>query len=294
MSTSKSIWIDDIEIVVVGGLVTRAYVAPECYALVRDPADIAEKISRRRPGTDVVVFGQRMPEVQPKFDYPMEWEAIAVIEISGYDKWLEQIGKENRKNIAKAARRGVVVREVAYDDEFVRGIMDIYDESPVRQGKKFWHYGKDFETVKRENGTYADRSVVIGAYHEDELIGFVKMVLTEKCASTLQVISKLRHRDKKATNALIAKAVEICAARGIPYLQYGVWSEGTLGEFKARNGFKRHLVPMYVHALTLKGRLSIRTNTHHGVQHALPPRLAQLLKTARRRWHTPAADDAGS
>jgi hypothetical protein len=235
-----------------------------------------------------------MPEVRPRFDYPIEWEAIAVIEVSGYDKWLEQIGKENRKNIAKAARRGVVVREVVYDDEFVRGIMDIYDESPVRQGKKFWHYGKDFETVKRENGTYADRSVVIGAYHEDELIGFVKMVLTEKCASTLQVISKLGHRDKKATNALIAKAVEICASRGIPYLQYGVWSEGTLGEFKARNGFTRQLVPMYVHALTLKGRLSIRTKTHHGVHHALPPRLAELLKAARRRWYTPAAHDAGS
>ena len=104
--------------------------------------------------------------------------------------------------------------------------MDIYNETPVRQGKKFWHYNKDFETVKMENGTFADRSIFIGAYFEDTLIGFVKIVLTEGCASTLQVISKIEHRDKKPTNALLAKTVEICASIGVP--TFGRWLVGVL------------------------------------------------------------------
>jgi len=26
----------------------------------------------------------------------------------------------------------------------------IFNESPTRQGRKFWHYGKDFATVKKQ------------------------------------------------------------------------------------------------------------------------------------------------
>ena len=34
---------------------------------------------------------------------------------------------------------------VPFTDDFVHGIMDIYDETPVRQGRSFWHYKKSFE-----------------------------------------------------------------------------------------------------------------------------------------------------
>ena len=32
----------------------------------------------------------------------------------------------------------------------VNGIIGIFNQSPVRRGKPFWHYGKDFDTVKKE------------------------------------------------------------------------------------------------------------------------------------------------
>ena len=36
------------------------------------------------------------------------------------------------------------------------------------QGRKFWHYGKDLNTVKRENGTYLDRCEILGAYYSGQ------------------------------------------------------------------------------------------------------------------------------
>ena len=41
---------------------------------------------------------------------------------------------------------------------FSRGISNVYNETPIRQGRKFWHYGKSFDQVKAANATYLDRS----------------------------------------------------------------------------------------------------------------------------------------
>ena len=78
---------------------------------------------------------------------------------------------------------------------------------------RFWHYGKTFEEIKDVHGTYASRADYIGAYLGDELIGFVKLVYVGKIARTMNVISKQRYFHLRPTNALIAKAVEICARK---------------------------------------------------------------------------------
>src|SRR4029077_414565 len=96
-----------------------------------------------------------------------------------------------RKAVKRAQRLGVVVRVAELDDAFVEGIRGIYNEVPIRQGRHFWHYQKDFETVKRENSTYFERSTFIGAYFNDELIGFIRMVYAGGVANTLQVISQI-------------------------------------------------------------------------------------------------------
>ena len=78
-----------------------------------------------------------------------------------------------------------------------RGITKIYNESPMRQGKPFWHYGKDFETVRRENATFLNRSYFIGAYFENELIGFIKLVYEKNFASMMQIISMMELSRRK-------------------------------------------------------------------------------------------------
>ena len=281
-----SIWISDIEAMMTGTFPRIAHVAPECYGMVGNPETFIRELKKRGHRADLLVFGQRLPDVEPHHSYVMAWEDVAALRVTSYEHWLgKQIIKENRKNIAKAEKRGVKVAEADYSDEFVAGIVRIYNESPVRQGKAFWHYQKDFEVVKKENGTYLDRSIFIGAYWENALIGFVKLVLTDRCASTLQVISMIEHRDKKPTNALLAKAVEICAAKNIPFLQYGVWSEGTLGDFKRYNGFQKIRMPKYYVPMTMMGRLALKLKLHRGIRHRLPGRLLSGARAIRKRIH---------
>src|SRR5207249_444053 len=124
--------------------------------------------------------------------------------------------------VRKAAKNGVDVREAPFDDGFVRRISAIYNESPIRQGKRFWHYQKDLDAVRRMNATFMDRSIFIGAFYQENLIGFVKMVTNEDAtqAGLMQIVSMLQYRDKAPTNALIAQAVRSCADRGIPHLWY--------------------------------------------------------------------------
>jgi hypothetical protein len=175
----------------------------------------------------------------------------------------------------------------------VEGIRRIYNESPVRQGTAFWHYQKDFETVKRENSTYLSRSAFIGAYFGDELIGFIRMVYRGKVALTLQVISQKSHFDKKPMSALIGKAIEVCEAKGITHLVYGNYIYGSgansLTEFKRRNGFEEVLVPRYYVPLTIKGRVALALNLHHGVANRVPRPVRDRLRAIRASWHARGA-----
>ena len=73
----------------------------------------------------------------------------------------------------------MTVKVTEFSDQLVEAICRIYNETPVRQGKTFWqHYQKDFESVRSALATYLERSIFLGAYYEDELIGFMKTSLT--------------------------------------------------------------------------------------------------------------------
>jgi hypothetical protein len=285
-----SIWVNDVEIIPTGKWVKFGNIAAECYGLMNDPKPIIQSVrdygARTGNCFDIVTFGQRLPDIEPRHDYYLEWEEIAAIRITTYDDWFhKQIIKETRKNVSKAAKRGIVVRLADYTDELVAGIKEIYDESPIRQGKRFSHFNKDFETVKKENGTYLAQSIYICAFYENRLVGFVKAFLSEGCANTLQVISKIEHRDKKVTNALLAKTVEVCAEKQIPYLQYGVWSAGGLGQFKESNGFTKISIPKYFVPLTPKGQAILKCKLHNGLLPYLPDKAINALKNLRRNWY---------
>ena len=112
-----------------------------------------------------------------------------------------------------------------FSEALVRGIREIYNETKVRQGAPNTHYGKDFATVYREEATFLESSIFIGAFLGEELIGFAKLVHdeTRTQAGLLNIVSMVRHRDKAPTNALIVQAVRSCAERGIPYQSLMNW-----------------------------------------------------------------------
>jgi hypothetical protein len=235
---------------------------------------------------DLFTFWQRLPDVQPQYQFHLEWESIAALSVQSYDYWFNnQISSRVRSQIRKATKEGLNLREVAYDDEFVRGMTEIFNEAPVRQGRRFWHYGKDFETIKRQFSRHVNREDLIGAYYNGELIGFIMLGNAGEYGITGQIISKLKHRDKATNNALIGKAIDVCARKNLPYLVYFHWTHDSLAEFKRRCGFEEIKVPRYFVPLTRKGKLALKLGLHRGWKAALPDRLKSPLKKLRKSWY---------
>jgi hypothetical protein len=99
-------------------------------------------------------------------------------------------------------------------------------------------------------------------------------------------LSKQAHHDKKPTNALIARAVEICEAKRIKFLQYSKFTFGNkvqsqLAEFKRRNGFEQLTFPRYYVPLTLTGRVAVKLKLYRSVIQIIPPPLVAILLGVR-------------
>jgi hypothetical protein len=61
-------------------------------------------------------------------------EDLAVLAVTSYDHWWNRQIKSRVPNPFEFRKRRPVVRETAFDDEFVRGMTDIFNETPRRQG----------------------------------------------------------------------------------------------------------------------------------------------------------------
>jgi hypothetical protein len=260
---------------------------------IPDPKDIIETLKGEEVKPDIFTFTQKFPDISPRYPYRIVWDNLAVAEFDSYQQWLQKINKGAKSSLKKSIRENVRTEIVEFTDELVQGISAIYNESPVRQGKSFWHYGKDLAAVKSENGTYLERSVFIGAFYGDEFIGFIKLVCTDTVALIMQILSKTSHFAKCPTNSLLAKAVEICVSKRIKYLVYAKYDYGTsrhssLTDFKHNNGFVKVNIPRYYVPITLKGNLALKLGLHKDMKDRIPRWLKSWLLTLRLRWHSKA------
>lgn len=291
LTSVKSIHVNGRTIVVIGRFLRIAKPFDEEFmeeGTMTDPHVETSALKEAGIRADIFTFSEKLGEVNQKCPYYCEWDNVAAVNTTDFNAWWNQLPQESRKNVRKAARQGVVVQSVRFDDSFLQEIKALYDETPIRQGRKFWHFGKDLETIKRENGTYLSRSEFIGAYYKGELIGFMKFVRVGSVATMMQILSKRAHYDKRPMNALIAKAVEICQGENLSYLVYGKYAYGNkiesqLAEFKRRNGFVQMNFPRYFIPLTVKGKLALRFKLHLGLLGVLPAWLIGWILKVRSR-----------
>lgn len=282
------------EIKVAGRLIRIARLDAEKYLFLDDPASVIDELRASKERIDLFTFIQRLPETAPKYPYPMELDNFAALPISTFDNWWnKQIGFKARNKAKQAEKKGVILREVPFDDNLVRGIWAIYNECPIRQGRRFPHYGKDVETVRKEEATYLDHSTFIGAFLDERLIGFVKLVADESGtqAGLMNVVSLVQQRDKAPTNALIAHAVRACASRGISYLVYSNFAYGkkvsdSLSDFKERNAFQRIDVPRYYVPITAMGKAAFALGLHRRLADHIPESIAAKLRHLRSAWYS--------
>jgi len=257
----------------------------EWFEDVENPEGLIDALQKSNDRPDILTFWQRLPDTEPKYSYTMEPDSIAVLPIKSYSFWWEnQIDRAARNKVRKAEKKGVIVKPARFDDRFVQGMTSIFNESPIRQGRRYLHYGKDFERVKREFSRFLFREEIFGAYLGEELVGFIMLANAGKYAFLGQIISKIAHRDLAPNNALLAKAVERCAEKGIPYLVYALWLDDSLGDFKRSNGFQKVDLPRYFVPLTRKGKLALSLGLHRGWKEAIPKRTRKTLKKLRSFW----------
>ena len=276
-----------------GKLVRIARLDAEKFMFLDDPEPVIGGLRKLDSRVDILTFMQRLPDTSPKHPYPMEMDNLAVLPISTFeDWWTKTIGFKARNKAKQATKKGATLREVPFSEELVRGIWKIYNESPIRQGRKFPHYGKDFETVYREEATYLENSIFIGAFLENQLIGFVKLLIDETRiqAGLLNIVSLISQRDLAPSNALISQAVRSCAERKIPYLVYSNFAYGkrerdSLSDFKERNGFERVDLPRYFVPLSPLGHIALRLGLHKKLLDRLPAPLAVKLRNLRKEWY---------
>ena len=281
------------EIRVSGRMVRMARLDGEKFRFLEDPETVLDGLRKSRTRIDLFTFTQRLPNTKPLFPYPMEWDNFAAIPISTFEEWwTKQLGFKARNKAKQAEKKGLVLREVPFSDELVRGISEIYNECPIRQGRRFPHFGKDVETIHREEATYLESSIFIGAFSGDRLVGFIKILIDETGtqAGLLNIVSLISERDKAPTNALVASAVKACATRGIVYLTYSNFSYGkkqsdSLSDFKERNAFQRIEIPRYYVPLTMLGQAALRLGLHHRLSERIPEPLAVRFREFRDAWY---------
>jgi hypothetical protein len=282
------------EIQMRGRFLRTAFLDGEGYQSIGSPDLAIEQIQRAKRRPDIFTFIQTLSDTTPHYSFPMELDNFAALRVQSFEHWTKhQIDGKSRNMVRKAEKSGVVVREVPFDEGLLRGIQAIYDECPVRQGRRFGHYGRDLDSLRKIKSTFLDRSVFIGAFLEETLIGFAKLVANEddSQAGFMHILAMLQHRDKAVTNALIAQAVRSCAERKIAHLWYANFSYGkkeqdSLADFKRRNGFQKVFVPRYYVPLTLFGKLALKFGLQHGVGNWIPESIAGRYRQLRSSWYT--------
>lgn len=282
---ASNLVIENKEIAIHGRWFKRAQLRAEYYDPIPQPASIIESLARSGTSVDLFTFVQSVNELKPLHPYYWEPDPIAVLKITTYEAWWKSLKDKTRNMVRKATKSGVEIRSMAFDDVLVGQIKELYDECPIRQGKPFKHYGKSLEVLKRDHATFLDRSEFIGAFYQEKLIGFIKMVHGENVSNLMQILSMISHRDKAPTNALIAKAVEICAQKQLQHLHYGVWSRRGIGEFKIHHRFEQIDVPRYYVPLSWKGSLLLKGRLHHQPIDYIPEPVMDKIAGWRAKWY---------
>jgi hypothetical protein len=241
--------------------------------------ELLEKLVER--DVDIFTFLERKwccPIPNPPSTWIKNEDNIALLEIKDYASWWTDVGKKTRNMVKKAEKSGIKVSLVEPSDQLAEGISKIYNETLIRQGRAFSHYGEPLETVKGNMYVGAKNSTFIGAYLNEELVGFIQIIYGDKIAIVSQILALQKHWDKAVNNATLAKAVEICASGGQRWLMYGrIGNHPSLDRFKESNGFVKYPIRRYYVPLTWKGRVAIRIGWQRETKDALPQSLKDRL-----------------
>jgi hypothetical protein len=156
-----------------------------------DPRPFIIKLVDRR--VDIYTFLDRRwccPISNPQADWVAEDDNIALLTINSYDEWWRMIGKKTRNMVRKAEKEGVQIAVVEPSDKLAEGIYEIYNETPIRQGRAFTHYGESPEVIRRHMYD-AKNNTFIGAYIGEKLVGFIQILYGDNIQMACELITPI-------------------------------------------------------------------------------------------------------
>ena len=159
-----------------GRLLRIATIEGDKYIFPDDPQSLVEGLRKARERIDLFTFMQRLPETIRKYDYPMELDNLRRSPHYTFDDWWTKVlGFKGRNKAKQAEKKGVKLREIPFDDVLIQGIWRIYNETPVRQGKKLC-------ALRHARGTGPPLRFVLSreqcfhrSFFRRSLIGFAKL-----------------------------------------------------------------------------------------------------------------------
>jgi hypothetical protein len=234
-------------------------------------AELLQKLGEK--GTDIFEFLERKwccKMQSPSKSWAKTEDNIALFHLKSYDAWWNSIGKKTRNMIRKAEKSGIRTFVAEPNEKLAGGIWKIYNETPIRQDRGFPHYGASLQEVRKSLRTGQDCTYV-GAYLQGELVGFIQLVHGENVTIISQILSMQKHRDKAVNNALVAKAIEVCADKHKEWIMYGrIGNHPLLDNFKRSNGFEKLALTRYYVPLTGKGKIAMKLGLQKDVKDSLP------------------------
>ncbi len=250
---------------------------PEQYEYLKDfePSDkFFEKIAERQ--ADLFTFVERKwccPVSNPSAKWSKAEDNVALLKVTTYSDWSDSVGKKTRNMIRKAEKSGVRTQVVQPSEKLSEGIWRIYNETPIRQGRAFSHFGWTLENVRGLVFSTVN-STFIGAFLEGELVGFTQLISGDNIVVMAQILSLQKFWDKAVNNALVAKSIEVCSSERNTWLMYGrMGNHPSLDSFKKSNGFSKFTLTRYYVPLNKKGRLLASLGLHKQAKDVLPARL---------------------
>lgn len=239
--------------------------------------------SAKKAGCDIFVF-DGLEELECEdllfdcgFSHVSVQDNVARLSITTFEDWHREVCRRSSHDyIAKAKRKGLTTRVFEPTEDLLRQICEIYNETPIRQGRSFHHYGMTLNECKQM--TDDKDSVLLGAFREQKLVGFLMLKIQDGAAIISQILSFVKHRDARPNNALIGKAVEVCVEKKACYLVYArMGNHPSLDVFKRDNGFDKYVFNRYYVMLTLKGRILTIFRLHRDLKDIIPESLKPYL-----------------
>ena len=135
--------IADKEISVAGNFFRTARLRHEWCDFLENPPAALQQLQNGHSFADLFTFVQDICDNCGNYPFHMETTDIAVLPVTSYKQWWDEIGFKARNKVRKVQKCGVELREVQLDDDFAKGVEAIYNETPIRQGRAFFHYGKN-------------------------------------------------------------------------------------------------------------------------------------------------------